>query len=77
MKELQGIVTSAKNPKTVTVEVTRKWQHPIYKKFVKRTKKYACHVEGIEVKEGDTVTIQECRPMSHTKHFKVMAKVEV
>ncbi len=77
MKVIQGIVTSAKTPKTVTVEVTRKWQHPLYKKFVKRTKKYACHIEGIEVKEGDTVTIQECRPMSRTKRFKVMAKVEV
>lgn len=77
MKSLQGIVTSAKTPKTVTVEVTRKWQHPLYKKFVKSTKKYACHIEGMEVKEGDKVTIQECRPMSRTKRFKVTAKVEV
>ncbi|MBW7955587.1 30S ribosomal protein S17 [Patescibacteria group bacterium] len=77
MKALQGTVTSAKTPKTVTVEVVRKWQHPLYKKFVKITKKYACHVEGMELKEGDTVTIQECRPMSRTKRFKVTAKVEV
>jgi len=76
MKELQGIVTSAKTLKTVTVEVTRKWQHPLYKKFVKSTKKYACHVEGMEIKEGDSVIIQECRPMSRTKRFKVMAKVQ-
>lgn len=77
MKELQGTVTSAKTPMTVTVEVVRKWQHPLYKKFVKKTKKYACHVEGMELKEGDKVTIQECRPMSRTKRFKVTAKVEV
>jgi small subunit ribosomal protein S17 len=77
MKVMQGIVTSAKTEKTVTVTVTRKWQHPIYKKYVKRTKKYACHVEGIELQEGDTVTIQECRPISKTKRFKVTAKVKV
>jgi len=77
MKSLTGIVTSAKTLKTVTVEVTRKWKHPIYKKFVKSTKKYACHVEGIEVKEGDKVSIHTCRPMSRTKRFKVVAKVEV
>ena len=77
MKVMQGIVTSAKTPQTVTVMVTRKWQHPIYKKYVKRTKKYACHVEGIELKEGDNVSIQECRPISKTKRFKVTAKVKV
>lgn len=77
MKEMQGIVASAKTPQTVIVEITRKWQHPLYKKFVKRTKRYACHLEGIEVKEGDTVLIQSCRPMSRTKRFKVTAKVEV
>lgn len=77
MKELQGKVTSAKTPLTVTVEVVRKWQHPLYKKFVKKTKKYACHVEGIDLKEGDQVIIQECRPMSRTKRFMVTAKVEV
>jgi small subunit ribosomal protein S17 len=76
MKVIQGTVTSAKTPQTVIVTVTRKWQHPLYKKYVKRTKKYACHVEGMEINEGDKVTIQECRPMSRTKRFKVTAKVE-
>ena len=76
MKVLQGIVTSAKNAKTVTVEVTRKWQHPLYKKYVKRTKSYACHVEEMKLGEGDVVTIQECRPISKTKKFKVIAKVD-
>jgi small subunit ribosomal protein S17 len=76
MKVMQGTVTSAKTAKTAIVTIVRKWQHPLYKKYVKRTKNYACHVEGLEVKEGDVVTIQECRPMSKTKKFKVMAKVE-
>jgi small subunit ribosomal protein S17 len=75
MKTIQGTVISAKTPNTAIVSVVRKWQHPLYKKFVKRTKSYACHVEGIEIKEGDVVTIQECRPVSKTKRFKVTEKV--
>lgn len=76
MKTLQGIVTSAKSEKTVTVTVTTQWMHPLYKKYVRKTKKYACHVEGVELKEGDKVTIQECRPVSKTKRFKVAAKIK-
>jgi small subunit ribosomal protein S17 len=75
MKTLQGTVTSAKTAKTVTVTVVRKWKHPLYKKYVKITKNYACHVEGMEIKEGDVVAIQECRPMSKTKNFIVTGKV--
>jgi small subunit ribosomal protein S17 len=76
MKTLQGIVTSLKNAKTATVSVTRSSQHPLYKKFVRSTKKFACHVEGIKLELGDEVVIQETRPMSKTKHFKVVSKVE-
>ena len=76
MKVMQGTVQSAKTQKTAIVTVMRRWQHPLYKKYVKRTKNYACHVDGIELKEGDTVTIEECRPMSKTKRFKVTGKVE-
>lgn len=76
MKVMQGTVVSAKNDKTVIVSVTRKWQHPLYKKFVKRTKHYACHVEGMKLVEGDMVTIQECRPISKTKKFKVMSHLK-
>jgi small subunit ribosomal protein S17 len=76
MKLMQGTVISAKTTQTVIVSVERRWQHPLYKKYVKRTKSYACHVEGIEVKEGDKVTIQACRPISKTKKFKVTGKVE-
>lgn len=76
MKVLQGIVTSVKSAKTATVTVVRQWQHPVYKKYVKRTKKYAAHVEELELKEGDVVVIEECRPISKTKNFKVTSKLE-
>lgn len=75
MKTLQGTVTSVKTPKTVRVTVARQWQHPLYGKFVKRTKNYACHYENLELHEGDTVIIQECRPLSKTKKFVVTEKV--
>lgn len=75
MKTLQGTVTSVKTPQTVRVTVSRRWQHPLYGKFVKRTKNYACHYEKIELHEGDVVVIQECRPLSKTKKFVVTEKV--
>lgn len=75
MKTLQGTITSLKNKQTVTVLVTNRWQHPVYKKYVKRTKSYACHNQDLSLAEGDVVSIQECRPVSKTKHFKVVAKV--
>lgn len=75
MKTLQGTITSMKTPKTVRVTVARQWQHPLYGKFVKRTKNYACHYENIDLQMGDTVIIEECRPISKTKKFKVVEKV--
>lgn len=77
MKTLQGTVISLKTAKTATVSVVRQWQHPLYKKSVKRSKKYACHYEGIELKEGDLVEIQETKPISKTKRFKVTRKIEL
>ena len=77
MKVMQGTVRSAKTAQTAIVTVVNRWQHPLYKKFVKHTKNYACHVEdSMKVMAGQVVTIQECRPMSKTKHFKVTAIVE-
>src|SRR5258708_16309023 len=76
MKVMEGTVKSAKETKTAIVTITGKWMHPLYKKYVKKTKNYACHVEGLEVKEGDIVTIQECRPVSKTKKFKVISIVK-
>lgn len=71
MKKLQGSVVSLKNNKTASVKVSNRYQHPLYKKYVTVTKKYACHVDGVELKLGDVVEIESCRPMSKTKSFKV------
>ena len=75
MKTTQGIITSLANEKTARVLVTRRWKHPVYKKYVKRTKNYACHVENIKLKLGDRVVIEECKPVSKTKKFKVVSKI--
>lgn len=62
--------------KTVKVEVARSWQHPLYKKYVKRTKNYMCGVGAdMKLEAGDTVTIMACRPLSKTKRFMVTEKL--
>jgi small subunit ribosomal protein S17 len=76
MKTIQGTVVALKTPQTARVEVTRRWQHPLYKKFVTRSKNYLCQVDELELHEGDEVVIQECAPISKNKHFVVVAKVE-
>jgi small subunit ribosomal protein S17 len=78
MKKLKGQVISLKNQKTAMVEVSRIWAHPLYGKRVKRSKKYASdyNPEKIKLAIGDTVEIQECRPISKTKNFKVIKKIE-
>lgn len=73
-KKKIGRVISVKMAKTATVNVDRVWQHPIYKKRIKRTKKYSCHDE-LGVKAGDQVVIQECRPRSKTKRWKIIKKL--
>ncbi len=74
-RDLDGTVISIASKQTVIVEVVRSSRHPLYKKMVKRTKHFAVHneVEGIAV--GDHVRIAESRPMSKTKHFKMVGKV--
>lgn len=69
---LEGNVVSNKTDKTVTVLVERRYMHPVYKKYVKRTDKYAAHDESNACKEGDRVSIIECRPISKTKRWVVM-----
>ena len=71
-KILKGIVTSAKNNKTVVVEVTRKFKHPFYEKVIKRSKKYHAHDETDALKVGDKVIIEETRPISKLKTWKVI-----
>ncbi len=76
MKTLLGTVVSVKTPQTAQVDVVRQWQHPMYLKSVTRTKRYACHVVDLQLAEGDEVVIEPTRPMSKTKHFRVVKKVE-
>ena len=73
---LQGTVVSDKNEKTVIVSVERRVMHPVYKKFVRRSKKYAAHDEENRFKVGDSVAIQECRPISKTKKWEVVGAGE-
>lgn len=68
-KVLLGVVVSAKMKDTIVVAVTRFVQHPKYRKFVKRVKRYHVHDPGNTKAEGDKVEIRETRPLSKTKHF--------
>lgn len=69
---LQGVVVSDKRDKTVTVLVERRVMHPLYKKFIKRSKRYQAHDESNSVKVGDVVRIEETRPISKTKSWVVL-----
>jgi len=71
---LTGRVTSDKMDKTVTVLVARRVMHPLYKKFIRRSKKYAAHDELNECKIGDTVRIEECTPISKRKTWSVVTR---
>ena len=73
---LQGTVVSDANDKTVVVLVERRFIHPLYKKTVRRTKKYHAHDENNEYKVGDVVRIEECRPISRKKRWRVVERVE-
>ncbi len=71
---LQGSVVSAKNDKTVTVLVERRFTHPVLRKTVRLSKKYRAHDEANACKEGDTVRIVECAPKSRSKRWEVLAE---
>ena len=71
-----GTVVSDKADKTVTVVVERQFAHPLYRKGVKRTKKYHAHDETNEYQVGDVVRIMETRPMSKTKRWRVVELIE-
>ena len=71
-KILSGIVVSDKPNKTITVEVVRKFQHPLLKKVIKSKKKYSVHDEDNKFKNGDKVRIIESKPFSKTKKFQVL-----
>ncbi len=69
---LKGVVVSDKANKTITVLVKRKVMHPIYKKYINKTKKYSVHDEENKFKVGEIVTIQENKPISKTKTWVVL-----
>ena len=69
---LQGVVVSDKTDKTIVVKVERRFTHPVLKKTVRRTKNYHAHDEGNVAKIGQTVSIEESRPYSKTKTWKLV-----
>ncbi len=69
---LQGTVVSDKQDKTVVVRVNRRVMHPLYKKYITRSKRYAAHDEENQFKAGDLVRIRECRPISKRKTWEVV-----
>ena len=75
-RTLTGTVVSDKNDKTVTVVVVRRFRHPIYGKFVQKRKKYMAHDPKNECRVGDTITIEEHRPISKRKRWIVKEIVE-
>jgi small subunit ribosomal protein S17 len=76
MRTLTGQVVSNKMNKTIAVEIERQVRHPTYGKYVRRTTKLLAHDENNEAREGDTVSITPCRPLSRRKSWRLLAVVE-
>ena len=74
-RSTSGVVISNKMDKTVTVLVERQEKHPLYKKYIRNSTKLHAHDESNECNEGDTVQIEECRPMSKSKSWRVIEVV--
>ena len=70
-KELSGIISSSKMDKTVVVKVARKFSHPVYKKYINRTKKYYAHDPNNLCGLGDSVIIEESKPVSKLKRWRI------
>ncbi len=75
-RKLVGVVVSDKMDKTVVVRVERLMMHPLYKKRIRRSKKYKAHDERNECRVGDVVRIEECRPLSKEKRWRVIEILE-
>jgi small subunit ribosomal protein S17 len=73
---IQGFVVSDRPDKTVVVEVERRVQHPLYKKYIRRRKKFHAHDAANEYKIGDKVRIRECKPISKLKTWEVIARAD-
>jgi small subunit ribosomal protein S17 len=76
LRTLTGRVVSNKMDKTIAVEISRLVKHPRYGKYIRRTTKLLAHDETNESRQGDTVTIAECRPLSRNKSWRLVAVVE-
>lgn len=75
-RSIVGRVLSSKMDKTISVAVERRVRHPVYQKYIRRTTKLFAHDEGNECREGDTVMIEECRPLSRHKSWRLVRVLE-
>jgi len=75
-RTLQGVVTSCAGDKSATIKIERRIKHPLYGKIITRSTKLHVHDEANECNKGDTILIEECRPMSKTKSWKLVKIVE-
>ena len=75
-KTIIGLVASDKMTKTIVVEVTRRMKHPIYHKYIQSRQRYKAHDENNEAKVGDRVLIEECRPLSRDKRWRMKQILE-
>ena len=75
-RAVQGSVISARMDKSITVLVVRQFKHPLYKKYIRRSTRLHAHDESNDCQEGDTVLIEECRPISKTKSWRVIRVLE-
>ena len=75
-RAVRGSVISARSDKSITVLVVRQFKHPLYKKYIRRSTRLHAHDESNDCKEGDTVLIEECRPLSKTKSWRVIRILE-
>jgi small subunit ribosomal protein S17 len=73
---LQGVVTSDRMEKTIVVEIMMRKLHPLYKKYVTKSKTFKAHDEKNEARIGDTVRVEECRPLSRDKRWRLIEIVE-
>jgi small subunit ribosomal protein S17 len=75
-RSVTGKVVSSKTAKTIAVEISRLVKHPVYGKYIRRTTRLLAHDEAGEAREGDTVTISPCRPMSRRKSWRLVSVLE-
>ena len=75
-RAVRGSVIRARSDKSITVLVVRQFKHPLYKKYIRRSTRLHAHDESNDCKEGDIVLIEECRPISKTKSWRVTRVIE-